>query len=161
MALTKNVNSYVTVNEADVYFEDRLDAAAWTSATSSQKSQALITATRMLDNLSWKGSIEDTSQLLAFPRAGSFFDPKYGAEFELNSVYLYRRLYPAVFELAYHLLNNDGLLDSTGSIDEISVGSIKLTNIVEPNVLPKTVSDSIKPLLETGSTTARSWWRAN
>ena len=37
MALTKGANSYATVAEADVYFADRLDVAAWTAADETQK----------------------------------------------------------------------------------------------------------------------------
>ena len=48
MALVKGVNSYATVAEADAYFLNRLDVAAWNDADETQKYQSLITATSFL-----------------------------------------------------------------------------------------------------------------
>ena len=42
MALVKGINSYATVLEADTYFADRIDVAAWTGGSSDQKGQALV-----------------------------------------------------------------------------------------------------------------------
>ena len=45
MAIVLGVNSYATEAEADRYFEDRIDAAQWTSASQVNQEQALVTAT--------------------------------------------------------------------------------------------------------------------
>lgn len=158
MALTKGVNSYVTVAEADAYFEDRLDAAAWTSAKSSEKSKALVTATSYLDSLEWTGVAVSHAQSLAFPRAGGYFDPRLGANvsFDANTP---SRVIKATYELAYHFLNNDGLLDDTGGVTSLQIASISLTDIKATSKMPSVVSRLIKPLLlNKGSNT---WWRAN
>ncbi|MFA5456869.1 MAG: hypothetical protein WC261_04465 [Synergistaceae bacterium] len=43
-------NSWVTVAEAELYFEARLNATSWTGATATQKIQALIMAYRQLNS---------------------------------------------------------------------------------------------------------------
>lgn len=159
MALAKGVNSYATVAEADSYFEDRLDVAAWTSATATQKAQALVTATSLLDNLDWVGVAVSDSQTLAFPRTGTYFDPKLGMEVELSSTTVPNRIYTGCIELAYHFLNNDGLLDDTGSVENLTIGSITLSNVVSANKIPSSIKRLIMPLqVNSGS---RFWWRAN
>lgn len=52
-AIIVGTNSWVTVAEADTYFEARLNAAAWSSATATQKIQALIMAYRQLNAASY------------------------------------------------------------------------------------------------------------
>lgn len=159
MPLSKGVNSYATVAEADAYFADRIDVAAWTSGTEVQKSQALITATSILDDLRWVGVAANESQSLAFPRSGFYFDPKLGMDVELNNTTIPSRIIRATYELAYHLLNNDGLLDETGTVRDISVGNINLTNIVNTSVIPLYIRKIIEPLrINSG---AAFWWRAN
>jgi len=160
MALVKGTNSYVTVAEADSYFADRLDATAWTAATADQKSQALITATAMLDNLDWIGVAVSDLQPLAFPRIGIYFDPRVGADVMFEDTVVPIRIEIAAFELALHLLNNSGLLDDTGRVDSIVVGSIELKDIKPAQKLPPFVLQQIKPLRVRPSVT-NSWWRAN
>ena len=159
MALTKNTNSYVTVAEADAYFADRLDVDAWVTAPESQKAQALVTATTMLDSLNWTGIAVSDSQPLAFPRSGDYFDPRIGSDISLSSAAALQRLNSATFEFAYHLLNNDGLLDDTGSVESIDVGNISLKLVQTPNMMPSIVQRKIKPMLVNQG--ARTWWRAN
>jgi hypothetical protein len=157
MALIKGTNSYVTVLEADTYFSDRLDVTAWTSASEDRKSQALITATSMLDDLTWNGAATDSSQKLAFPRSGYYFDPRLGITVEMINIP--SRISNACSQLANHLLNNDGLLDDTGSVIDLNVGGISLSKIRNPSKVPSTVKRLIRPLLS--NTTINAWWRAN
>lgn len=159
MALVKGTNSYATVAEADKYFADRLDVDAWTNASATQKTQALITATAHLDSMEWSGIAVSDSQPLAFPRSGVFFDPRLGMDVEMSSDSVPSRVITATFELAYHLLNNDGLFDDTGSVKDLSVGSIKLSLVQSPSKTPNSVKRLIKPLqINQGS---NLWWRAN
>jgi len=159
MALAKGTNSYATVSEADTYFEDRLDVAAWTEANATQKAQALVTATAAMDNLDWVGVAVSDSQALAFPRTGIYFDPKLGIEIELSSTTVPKRITTGTIELAYHLLNNDGLLDDTGSVENLTIGSITLSNVISANKVPGNVKKLIMPLQVNSG--ARFWWRAN
>jgi len=157
MALAKGVNSYVTVAEAEAYFENRLDVAAWTSAVATQKEQSLITATYLLDDLVWVGTALNTAQPLAFPRSGYYYDPKYGTTLTIDGVP--DRIVRATFELAHHLLSNDGLLDDTGKISSLSVSGISLTTVIPPSVIPRNVRQIVSPLLAGGGQS--NWWRAN
>lgn len=158
MALVKGTNAYVTVAEAEVYFADRIDVAAWTDAQDAQKAQAIVTATAMLDGLVWGGRVVSESQALAFPRVGSYHDPKLGyCTVFPDGVPL--RVLNATFELAYHLLNNDGLLDDSGTVDSLSLGSVNLSKIRVANKIPRSVRNQINPLLVNSG--RNPWWRAN
>jgi hypothetical protein len=160
MALTKGTNSYVTAAEADAYFADRLNVAAWNNASASEKEQALITATALIDNKNWIGVAVSDTQALAFPRIGAYFDPKVGADVILQDDTVPLRIEIGTMELAYHLLNNSDLLDDTGTVDIITVGSITLEDIDKPQQMPSFVLQYIQPLFDrTYSTNA--WWRAN
>ena len=158
MALVKGTNAYVNVAEAEAYFANRLDVAAWTEAPAAQKEQALVTATAMLDELNWTGRVVGESQALAFPRVGCYYDPRLGFETVLPDS-VPDRVVVATYELAYHLLNNDGLLDDSGVVDTLSLGSINLGKIRAPNKIPSAVRNKIKPLLLNGD--QNLWWRAN
>ena len=159
MALVKNTNSYVDLAEADDYFADRLDAAAWDTAANALKEQALVTATFMLDQRHWVGVAVSTTQLLAFPRNGIYFDPRIGADVTLESNVVTDRVIKATYEQAYHLLNNDGLLDNTGNVEDIKVGPIELNNVRASSKVSSIVKDLIKPLLINAGSSL--WWRAN
>lgn len=159
MALMKNSNSFVSLAEAELYFADRLDVDAWTSANDTQKSQALVTATTMLCCMEWTGVAVSESQNLAFPRTGYYFDPKLGMETSLQSVSSYMRLSFATYELAYHLLNNDGLLDDAGEVEDLEVGNILLKKLSAPNKMPSIVMRKIRPMLANQG--SKMWWRAN
>jgi hypothetical protein len=158
MALVKGVNSYATVAEADAYFADRLDVAAWTSTTPEQKAQALVTATSVLDDLQWTGTAISESQKLAFPRSGQYFDPRVGTKVWLSDT-VPTRVINATFEQAYHLLNNDGLLDNTGTVRDLSITSIDLIGLRNPNVLSPSAKRQIKAILVNSGSS--NWWRSN
>lgn len=159
MALAKGTNSYVDVAEADAYFENRLDTAAWNLASAAQKAQALVTGTQVLDTLSWVGVAVSDLQPLAFPRTGYYFDPRLGKTVTLTAA-VPMRVVQANCEMAYHLLNNDGLLDNTGSVDSISLSGISLSNVKPPERVPPVVKRAIRPLLAAGAFN-NTWWRAN
>jgi hypothetical protein len=66
-----SANSYVTLAEAESYFESRLNVTAWSAATTDTKNRAIVQATRHLDStLDWVGERSSTSQALAWPRTG-------------------------------------------------------------------------------------------
>jgi len=170
MALTKGVNSYVTLGEADSYLEDRADAAAWITASEELKEQCLVTATGIIDQYRFEGAVVDADQDLAFPRSGSFMDQSRGMRMAF-STYTFqdgvdetesslkrdlRLLRRATYELAYHLINNEGLLDRTGTITDIKVGPIELKEVQDAAVTPTTIRTVLNPLLKGGGT---RYWR--
>lgn len=173
MSLAKGTNSYVTLNEADSYFEDRLDASAWQEASDLYREQALVTATRMLEQKDWEGVSVSETQTLAFPRSGSFYDPSRGVRQVFNTTYAFpsttdetegsltrdiQLLRQACYELAYHLLNNEGLTDSTGTVESLKVGPIELTEIRNSSSSAHSVNTLINPMIRSGIHYWRPGW---
>ena len=77
----KTANSYCSLEEANVYFDTRLNTKVWTEASDEDKSKALIMATRNIETLNFKGRKEyqgqpgsDTYQSLQWPRLSSEVD---------------------------------------------------------------------------------------
>lgn len=158
----EGTNSFVSLDKANSYFAQRLDVSAWVSATDEDKEKALITATMRLNDLPWVGYAE-TLDGLAFPRKGSYRDPKTGQIVDLSSGIPYR-ISLATMELAHHLLENDGVLDSGTTMDLLKVGPITIQNMHAAPQWPLSIVDSLKPLLQGGSIRgagAGMWWRNN
>ena len=159
MTAVKGTNSYVSLAEANTYFDTRFNSGLWTAADANVKASALVTTTRMLDEMPWIGTVVSDTQALAFPRVCEYFDPKVGSLIYLDGSTIPDRIARATLELAYHLLNNDGLLDSSDSVSEIAIGSIKLNGLKSVSKVPSNVRNIIKPLLVNAG--ASTWWRAN
>jgi hypothetical protein len=159
MALAKGTNSYATVEEADAYFADRIDVAAWASASAEDKAKALVTATQMLDGMNWSGTAVSEGQSLAFPRSTTYFEPRLGQWIILDGTTVPLRIIQSMYELAYHLVNNDGVLDESGGVKSLQVGAVRLENVQAAPRIPYGVRAKVAPLLVSGG--ASGWWRAN
>lgn len=61
---------YVTLEQANSYFDLRLDSDAWYASDDSTKTKALTMAEKAIDKLSFKG-LQDSSDLI-FPRDDGF-----------------------------------------------------------------------------------------
>ena len=66
--ITVNENSYISVDDADTYFNDRLYSDTWTSASEDNKARALIMACKNIEKQFFKGIKKVEGQILAFPR---------------------------------------------------------------------------------------------
>lgn len=86
-----NGNIYGTILDATNYFTYRLNSSAWTDASNSERLAAMMEATRLIDNLNFKGDKTDEDQYLEFPRGGDVAVPT-------NIMY-------ATYELANRLLD--------------------------------------------------------
>lgn len=166
MALTVGTNSYVTVAEADAYFGDRLNADSWTSASAAIKSQALVTATRFIDERSWIGQAVSSSQKLGWPRKGaSYLDNRLGTRVTIPENEVPEKVKEAVFEQALHMIKNDDVLDGTSGVYEhITVGPITLIDNNKQTRVSKTAS-TVTSLVSAltrpvGLTGGNTWWRA-
>lgn len=63
-------NSYVTIAEADAYFEAMLGfSTVWAAFSDAVKTQRLVLACRALERLGFTGEKYDEDQSLSFPRA--------------------------------------------------------------------------------------------
>src|SRR5210317_143211 len=108
MALVLNTNSYVTIAEADAYFETRIDSAEWESSTDDIKEQALVTATQLIDDRHWIGLAVSPSQALAWPRKEAiYYDPRMGQDITIAENEVPTKVKIAVYEQALHLLQNE------------------------------------------------------
>jgi len=168
MALVLNTNSYVTIADADAYFETRIDSASWTSAPDSTREEALVTATQIIDNNPWIGSAVSSSQALAWPRRNAnYLDNRLGMQIAFSETEIPSLVKVAVYEQALHLLNNEDLVaQTTQTYESISIGSISVSDsnndVTRISVTPSFVIKPIRPLLRRGvDGLGASWWRAN
>ncbi len=117
-----NANSYCTLEEADAYHETRLQTATWDGADDPTKTKALITATRLLDELvEWDGACYTTEQALCWPRI-EMYDQR---EIYIPDDSIPSKLKEAVAEFARLLIEGDRTADtSTDGIKSIKVGDI-------------------------------------
>lgn len=61
-------NAYIGLTEANQYFTDRDNSDSWTAASESQKTQAIIEATRLIDSFRFQHTKLKYWQRLEFPR---------------------------------------------------------------------------------------------
>lgn len=66
---------YLEVDDAQDYFDDRLNTLVWEEATDSDKLKALKTATRLINNLRFIGKKLIADQENEFPRIGQISIP--------------------------------------------------------------------------------------
>ena len=168
MALVLNTNSYVTIADADTYFETRIDSANWIVTSEEIKEQALVTATSLVDDHAWIGSAVSSTQALAWPRSSAiYFDDRLGLQITVADDEVPERVKVAVYEQALHLINNEDLLaGTTQTFESISVGSISLSDsngdVTRTSIKPSVVMKPIRPLIRKGSGgMGASWWRVN
>lgn len=119
-----SANSYVTLAQANTYFETVPDSSTWTSKTDDQKNRALISATRWLDGLSYYGDRCTDTQALKWPRN----------TYTVDGVDLVCTLIPdpiksATFELARALANDTSAITNstgTGQFEQVELGDLKV-----------------------------------
>lgn len=166
MALILFENSYLA--SADDYLTDN---PYWDSVTVEQQEQALVDATRILDQNEWIGTAATSSQSLAWPRAKlSFFDPVLSLYVSVNQGEIPVRLAKATAFLALHLVKYPSVTKGYDvTYDSISIGPISLTNSdagrsssAQVPMIPSEVTKLIAPLtFSQGYAAPGSWWRAN
>lgn len=120
-----SANSYVTLADANAYFETVPDSSTWTNKTDDQKNRALISATRWIDSLNYYGDRCDEDQALKWPRNNYDVD---GVELECSLIP--NDIKYATYELARALANDTGAItDSTGTTglyDEVQLGDMRV-----------------------------------
>lgn len=146
-----NANAYDTVANGDTYFDNRLNASAWTGASADDKTRALLQATRWLDNQEFQGVKVAEAQALKWPRYWADDDSGY----EYESDVIPQIIIDAMFELALRLLN-DGTTDTlsdTGleEYDEAAIGplDVKRNRNFRAGQLPSHVRAILRPVLIT------------
>ncbi len=107
-------NSYVTLDEAEEYFNGKLGADFWGELEEEDKEKALITASRHIDIQPFLGRKADPKQEMSFPRIIR------GKKYEV----LYR-VKAAVCEQVYGLFTDN--YEKNPNIKSISLGSASIT----------------------------------
>ena len=120
-----NANSYVSLTEANTYFETVPDSSTWTNKTDDQKNRALISATRWIDSFVYYGDRCDDGQALKFPRNNYQVD---GVELACSTIPV--NIKYAQYELARALANDSeamtGNVGTDGNIEEVKLGDIQV-----------------------------------
>jgi hypothetical protein len=166
MALTLFENSYL--ESADDYLADN---PFWESASSEAQEQALVDATRILDQNEWIGTAASSSQSLGWPRKKlSFYDPVLSLHVSCEEGEIPIRLAKATVYLALHLVKYPEISKQYDvTYDSITIGPISLANTDVSNssspklpLVPIEVNNLISPLVfSRGYTTPTGWWRSN
>ena len=121
----ENANSYVTLTEANDYFDTSPDSSTWTNKTDDQKKRSLISAARWIDTLVFYGDRCDDGQALKFPRNNYQVD---GVELACSKIP--NGIKYAQYELARALANDTGAITGTtgteGNLSELRMGDIQL-----------------------------------
>lgn len=120
-----SANSYVTLEEADAYFESHaFYADNWEELGAIDKERLLVTASRQLDALvTWRGFIVFSAQGLGWPRSGVIDD-----EGRLVARdYIPSQIKEAVCELAFYLSRGDPYAaTSSEGIERLKIDVIEL-----------------------------------
>ena len=120
-----SANSYVTLAEANTYFETVPESSTWDDKTDDQKNRSLISSTRWIDSLNFYGDRCDTSQALSWPRNNYHVD-----RVELTCSAIPADIKYAVYELARALVNDTnsitGNTGDTGLFEEVKLGELEV-----------------------------------
>jgi hypothetical protein len=140
-------NAYVTLAEADQYHLDRPPVGTtWASATSDQKTAAILWATKLLDNLFvWNGFVTTIEQALLWPRIGLYM-PNEVTPVDMHTIP--DALKDATAEFARQLLAADRTGDSalqTLGIKLVKTGSIRVD--FKDDIFRKPVPDVVIDLI--------------
>ena len=118
-------NSYVTLAEANTYFETVPDSTTWDNKTDDQKNRALISATRWIDSLNFYGDRCDEDQALKWPRNNYHVD-----DVELACTAIPKNIKYAEYELARALANETdaitGNKGTDGTYEEVKIGDMEV-----------------------------------
>ena len=136
MAVVEGTNSYISEDDADTYFSNRLHSEAWTGENTDT---ALIQACSIMETrVFWKGSKTSTSQTLQWPRTG--LKDLYNDAIDTDEI-------PDLVknvqcELALYLLENNPYLTQAG-IKEINFSGLKINTIPKQESIPGKVFQPI------------------
>ena len=129
-----SANSYVTLAEADAYFETTPNDTNWNNKNDDKKNRALITATRYINDFEFYGKRCTLTQALKWPRKDYKVDGV-----KIDCTFIPDEVKVATFELARALANNpDALVGSKGTdgtYEEVKLGDLEV----------KYSSDSLNP----------------
>lgn len=138
-------NSYLSVAEADDYFAGRFGGDKWSTFSSAQKQQLLVTSSKQLDTASFGGRRSKQIQSLQWPRFGlSDYDG-----YNILDTVIPSKIKEAVCEMAYWIwTEDDRILSDTEiqQVDSYKVGPIDVAVNKERIIFPIKVEELIKSI---------------
>ena len=151
MALVVDTNSYISLEDANTYFADRLNSTTWDEATDTDKSKALIQATQIIDQKDFLGYKSVRTQSLKFPRIGLIYD---GVDVDGSTVP--KRVKDAVCELAIWCLSEDYTEpDDMANYSSIKIAVIEVQTRQGTKAMPPLVMRLLSPFMFSGTRLAR------
>jgi hypothetical protein len=139
-----NANTYITLADAETYFESRLHKADWDSASDGDKNIALAWATRLLDSqVEWAGAKYTESQSLRWPRSSVYTSD--GEDVDYDSIPTF--IANATAEYAYWLIKKDRTADdSTRGFKKLKADVLEME--VNPYDRPDVIPDAVWLLIQ-------------
>lgn len=146
-----NANAYCDVAFADQYHLDRpAVGTTWATASADSKAQAILWATKLLDDLwCWEGWVTTATQSLLWPRQGAL---NRNRQTYVDSMTIPVELQRACAEYARQLLVDD--LAGNNDIETLGITSIKAGPVAvtfQDTVFAKPVPDTVVYLIP-------AWW---
>jgi hypothetical protein len=132
MSLTVGTDTYLSLDDADTYFGNRLHTDTWDAASDDDKEAALKMACSLMENrVHWLGAPTDSSQALSWPRRGLLDHsgnavPKDTTPEAVKAVQC---------ELAAYLLDNDPMT-VPGGIEKIDLEGLELDVQANAQTIP-------------------------
>ena len=165
MAITKGVDVYTTVAEADALFLNTIYHSEWSGLSNEDKEIYLVSATDVLDSVYWIGVVIDSSQPLAFPRQGYYVDPLTGMTVPMDPTP--KAIEKACAYQAFSLISNSDAVigsNSDSGAESITIGEMTISGMNSTsssartnNHFPPVVKNLVRPMRDKNSV----WWRAN
>lgn len=142
-----DANSYVTLAEADTYFEDRMHSSTWSALDDATKSSLLISSSLMLDwYVTWKGDKTTETQSMQWPRENAIRPD--GTE--IDDDVLPPEVAIATYELAFVNISADRTEDSAlAGLEQVKAGSlmVKADNGDVDSTAKKTIPEKVWKIL--------------
>jgi hypothetical protein len=138
------MNSYASIADADAYHASQLYGEGWADVEGGddQKAQALITATRILDeNVEWEGWPTANAQPLGWPRSGVM--TRNGTQI-INGT-IPQALKNATAAFAFSMIQSGAIANSgtenPPGLKKVKAGSVELE--FDPNLASNVMTDTI------------------
>lgn len=127
MTITVGTDTYLSVSEADIYWNAR-NNASWSAATIAEKERCLLEATQYIDgHYDFIGVLNDLNQPLAWPRAGAVIHSGAMAGKYFDSDEIPQAIKNACAELALECLTERLVPTTKESLSKVKVDVIEVT----------------------------------
>lgn len=150
-----SANSYVTIAEADAYFEARANSSLWSPLTDAEKEPYLVTAARRNDTEAYRGAKTEQAQALQFPRTNIIDEDGRSVDDDV----IPDRVKRAQMEAAYAILEGSLTLKDSGleQFSHAKVGPLEVDIRQDraAGTLPQAVTRELWPWLQSSGATIR------